>query len=450
MPLSNTSLPRYGPLLLLLALLLPGLSRPVHAHEIPVDVTVRAFLKPEGNTLRMLIRVPLGAMRDMNLPIRGPGFIVFGQEEEHIYDAAEIWLANYLRLYENDQLLGDERIAMARVSLPSDQSFRTYEGAFAHVHGPRISPAIDLIWDQALLDVLIEYPIQSAESDFSIEPLLAHLGIRTNTILHFLPPSGAERVFQYSGNPGLVRLDPGWFHAAFTFVELGFFHILEGLDHLLFIFCLVIPFRRLRPLLVVVTSFTVAHSITLIASAMGLAPRALWFPPLIETLIALSIVYMAVENIVGANVQRRWLVAFGFGLVHGFGFSFLLAESLQFAGAHLLTSLLAFNVGVEFGQILVLLLAIPVLELLFRKVVQERMGTIILSALVAHTAWHWMLDRGGDLAQYEFQAPVVNAAFLAITMRWLMLLLIVSGVAWGMYEAFGKLLGRTPRPEVEA
>src|SRR5206468_10741709 len=117
-----------------------------------------------------------------------------------------------------------------------------------------------------------------------------------------------------------------------------------------------------------------------------------WFPPLIETLIAMSIVYMALENIVGGStVHRRWMIAFGFGLVHGFGFSFALRETLQFAGDHLLASLLAFNIGVELGQLLVLLPFIPLLEALFRFAVAERMGTIIVSALVAHTGWHWMI-----------------------------------------------------------
>ena len=87
-------------------------------------------------------------------------------------------------------------------------------------------------------------------------------------------------------------------------------------------------------------------------------------------------------------------MTFGFGLIHGFGFSFLLRERLQFAGDHLLTSLLAFNVGVELGQLLVLLVMIPALGLLFRYVVAERIGTILLSALVAHTAWHWATERG--------------------------------------------------------
>ena len=192
-----------------------------------------------------------------------------------------------------------------------------------------------------------------------------------------------------------------------------------------------IPFRRFRALIPVVTAFTVAHSITLIASAYNLGPDALWFPPLIETLIAISIVYMALENIVGGTtVERRWIMAFGFGLVHGFGFSFALRQTLQFAGSHLLTSLLSFNIGVELGQLLVLAMMIPLLDLLFRFVVAERMGTIILSALVAHTGWHWMLDRWDRLRQFRFEWPELTATLLAGVVRWLMAAVVVGGLIW--------------------
>jgi hypothetical protein len=194
--------------------------------------------------------------------------------------------------------------------------------------------------------------------------------------------------------------------------------------------CLVIPFRRLRPLIAVVTAFTVGHSITLVSAALGLAPTALWFPPLVETLIALSIVYMAFENIVGPKLERRWMIAFGFGLVHGFGFSFLLSESLQFAGGHLLASLVTFNIGVELGQILVLLLAIPVLNALFARAVPARVGVILLSALIAHTAWHWMLDRGAGLSAYEYRLPALDVALALGIVRALMLLVIIAGAAW--------------------
>ena len=271
------------------------------------------------------------------------------------------------------------------------------------------------------------------------------LALRVVTGFRFLPPGGAERAFEFNGDPGLVRLDPRWYQAAGRFVAEGFWHILDGIDHLLFLLCLVIPFRRFRALVPVVTGFTVAHSITLFAAAYNVVPDALWFPPLIETLIAVSILYMALENIVGAGtVHRRWMLAFGFGLVHGFGFSFALRETLQFAGSHLAASLLSFNIGIELGQLLVLVVLIPVLDLLFRMVVTERMGAIILSAFVAHTAWHWMVERWERLRQFRFTWPEWSAASLVTAMRVTMLLVIVAGLVWAV-TAFWKR-----RPAVRA
>ena len=135
----------------------------------------------------------------------------------------------------------------------------TYDEALAHVTGPRLPDETQLIWQQAMLDVLFEYPIESAESDFSMDPGLERLALRVITILRFLPSDGAERVFQYVGHPGVVRLDPRWHQAALRFVALGFEHILDGIDHLLFLLCLVIPFRQLRSLIVLVTAFTASQ-----------------------------------------------------------------------------------------------------------------------------------------------------------------------------------------------
>jgi hypothetical protein len=413
------------------------------AHDIPNDVTVQAFLKPGGQRLQFLVRVPLKAMRDIDFPKRGPGYLDFDRSDAYLHDAAILWIANAVELYEDDDRLAQPQVLDARVSLPSDRSFASFQAAEAHVTGPRLPEDTTIVWDQAMLDVLFAYPILSDQSRFSIHPGLARLGLRTVTSLRFLPPGGMVRAFEFVGDPGLVRLDPRWHQAALRFILLGFQHILDGTDHLLFLLCLVIPLRSLRALIPVVTAFTVAHSITLIASAYDLAPGFLWFPPLIETLIAVSIVYMALENIVGAATKRRWMIAFGFGLIHGFGFSFALRETLQFAGSHLLTSLLSFNGGVELGQLLVLLLLIPALQLLFRYGVEERMGTIILSALVAHTGWHWMTERADRLRQFSFTWPAINAAFLAGAIRWLMLMVVAAGAAWLVFGVLRQRAGRT-------
>jgi len=401
------------------------------AHNIPNDVTVQAFFRPEGKHLRLLVRVPLKAMRDVEFPQRGPGYLDLERVDSILPDAVNMWISGALDVYEGDIRLPKPVVLASRVSLESDRSFESYDAALAHLLGPRLTNDTNVAWDQVLLDTMLEYPIQSDRARFSIHSELARLGVRTVTVLRFLPPGGAVRAFEFTGDPGVVQLDPRWHQAAWRFVKLGFMHILDGTDHLLFLFCLVIPFRRFRALIPIVTAFTVAHSITLIASAYNFAPSALWFPPLIETLIACSIVYMALENIVGgATVHRRWMIAFGFGLVHGFGFSFALKETLQFAGSHLLTSLLGFNIGVELGQLLVLALLVPAIELLFRYVVAERMGTIILSALVAHTAWHWMIDRADQLRQFRFEWPIIDAAMLATALRVLMVIVLLAGLGW--------------------
>jgi len=139
---------------------------------------------------------------------------------------------------------------------------------------------------------------------------------------------------------------------------------------------------------------------------------------------------MALENIAGATpLARRWTLTLLFGLVHGFGFSFALAETLQLAGEHRVGALVAFNLGVELGQLAALAVMLPALHLLFTHAVEARTGIVILSALVTHTAWHWILERWDALRRYTVTLPEFDAAFGASALRWLMALLIVAAAA---------------------
>ena len=389
------------------------------AHEVPGSVTLQVLVRQQDDRLQVLVRTPLEAMQEMQFPVDVRGILDLEEVRSNgaLFAAANRWIVPNLDLYAGRDRLPATTVQAARLSIPSDRSFTDFDRALAHVRGPPLPATTQLVWRQALLDVLLETPLgapQAAEGRrtgtpdrdapgaaearragdragldaepaterqrLSIDPRFGRLGLRVLTVIRHESPDGDARVLRLAAEPGRVRLDPNWAQASIHFVAMGFEHILSGLDHLLFLVCLGAPLRRLRQLVLVVTSFTVAHSITLIASAAGLAPRALWFPTLVETLIALSIVYMAFENILGVGQDRRWTAAFGFGLVHGFGFSFALSESLQFAGAHLVTSLLAFNVGVELGQLLVLLLLIPLLDFVFRRLPNERLGTIFISA----------------------------------------------------------------------
>jgi HupE / UreJ protein len=424
-----------------------GSSSPLRAHEIPADAVVRAYLQVDDDELILLARVPLESMRDVTFPLRGPGFLDLELTDKALQDAAIIWIANQIELYEGERRLEKHELKVARVALPSDRSFSSYTSALASITGPALPETTELMWNQALLDVMLVYPIDSPNADFSVRPRFERLGMRTTTVLRFITNTGVERPYEFIGDPGLLRLDPRWHHAFFRFIVLGFEHILDGFDHLLFILCLIIPLRHIRPLVVIVTSFTLAHSITLLSSAFGFVPTLSWFPPLIETLIAASIVYMALENIVAGDLRRRWMIAFAFGLVHGFGFAFALSQTLQFAGSHLLTSLLAFNLGVEFGQLFVIVLVVPVVNLLFRYVMPERLGVIILSALLAHSGWHWMSERAGNLVSYSFQWPALDTAPLALALRWLMFLLVIAAALWLMMRWNRRMLRISSSPQ---
>jgi hypothetical protein len=416
-------------------------SAPGHADEIPSRVAVQAFVQAEDGRLNLLMRVPMDALLEAQFPLRGDiGYVVFSQARGAMEDAAYNQLLQAVQIFEGDRMLGNPRLDAVRIALPSNRGFVNFETARATVSSPALDDSVDLYFRQGFLDVMASYEIESEDARFSIDARLGGLGLETTTILRYVLNDGSERTFSYIGNPGRVYLDPRWYQAVFNFVVLGFDHILEGTDHLLFLFCLLIPLRRISALIPVVTSFTIAHSVTLIASALGWVPSAIWFPSLIETLIALSIVYMALENIVGVKQQHRWKMTFGFGLVHGFGFSFLLTESMQFAGSHLVSSLLAFNIGVELGQILVLLIAVPVIHLVFKHMLPERMGVIVLSAIVAHWAWHWMEDRFAGFMAYQINMPAMDRYFFAGLFQWIALLALSAAVLWLLQGLFARFV----------
>lgn len=405
--------------------LIAGLTLPIQAHDVPAEVTVVAFVQPSGQTLRVVARLPVAALTprgflfgEFVVPTRADGLVDLMKIDPVLTSTANT-VAKLFVLREGERILPLEVVRAARLSTPGDRAFASYDVAVAHVTAP-LDRTAGLEPDEGYFDAVLDYRITSDQSDFSLEPHVKALAGKVHLALRFLPPGGGVRAYDVDGDSGTFRLDPRWYHAAFGFIRSGFAHILDGTDHLLFLICLVIPGRRLRSLVPVVTAFTVAHSVTLMASAYGLAPDGRWFSPAVETLIAASIVYMAVENIVVASPRRRWIATFLFGLIHGFGFSFILSDTLQFAGSHLITSLLAFNVGVELGQLFVLSLAVPALTLLFRYGVSERAGAIVLSLIVAHVGWHWMIDRGSQLTSASWAAVAGSAAI-----PWLLTIVVV-------------------------
>ncbi|MBI1848969.1 MAG: HupE/UreJ family protein [Planctomycetes bacterium] len=175
--------------------------------------------------------------------------------------------------------------------------------------------------------------------------------------------------------------EPFW-ATAFEFVKLGIHHILTGYDHLLFVLALLLVTRTFGELLRVITAFTVAHSVTLALSTLGLVRLS---PSIAEPAIALTIAYVGLENVMSRTTRHRWLLAGLFGLVHGFGFAGVLQE-MNLTTRGLATSLFAFNVGVEIGQLAVVAALFPLLILLARRRERlhrwvARLGSVAVAAM---------------------------------------------------------------------
>jgi hydrogenase/urease accessory protein HupE len=183
-----------------------------------------------------------------------------------------------------------------------------------------------------------------------------------------------------TGSPGGV---------AWPLFRLGVEHILTGYDHLLFLFGLILVGGTLRELLVVVTAFTLAHSITLALAALGVVAPS---PAIVEPAIALSIAYVGVENWFVKDAARRWLLTFPFGLIHGFGFAAALQE-ISLPKADIPLALVSFNLGVEAGQVAVLALVLPLLLKLRRRAWFVPVGVRVLSSGIACAGLVWFVLR---------------------------------------------------------
>ncbi len=177
------------------------------------------------------------------------------------------------------------------------------------------------------------------------------------------------------------------------FIVLGITHIFLGYDHIMFLLALILIGGRLWNLIKIVTAFTIAHSITLILATLQLVTLP---PRLIESGIALSIVYVAAENFFATDVRHRWKLTFCFGFVHGFGFANVLRE-LGLPTQGLISSLLAFNVGVELGQMAIVALLFP-LALWLACQPFRRPVTIALSSVILLFGLGWFLERAFHLS----------------------------------------------------
>src|SRR5439155_409261 len=304
------------------ALLFLRTQAALRAHDVPEGIDIQSYVKVQGSNLQVVLRVPLLAITDTNLPKDGTGYLAMPYLDPALGEAAN-QISTGILFLENDERLQQFGMASARISLPSDKSFDSYDAAVAHVRGPKLPDSTQLYYNQGYLDLELLYPIQSWSGEFGVQVLLSRgLANRTVTFVNYVRPDGRISAFRLVDQTGIVHLDPSWIQAVRVFVADGFFRFLDSLDHLLF-------------------------------------------------LIVLA---------------------------------------------------LSFNTGLELGLIIILAITLPAVGLLFTQVMTERAGTIVISVVAGHTAWHWMTARYSTLQLMSL--PALDAALAATIVRWLLVLTV--------------------------
>jgi hydrogenase/urease accessory protein HupE len=205
--------------------------------------------------------------------------------------------------------------------------------------------------------------------------------------------SGTERLLDAASEPVAIEVarPSGWVSRVSSFMALGIHHILTGYDHLVFLAGLILAATTVRQLLVALTAFTAAHSVSLalVVLAGVRAPSSI-----VEPLIAASIAWVGVENLLRRRQGTRWIVVFGFGLIHGFGFADALVElGFGTSVADIATALVSFNGGVEIGQLAAAVAMLPIVWLINARPAWQRRILPVCSLLIAFAGGYWLIER---------------------------------------------------------
>jgi hypothetical protein len=376
-----------------------------------------------GDGLRVYLRTPMpylvadkiGTVGADGLPEPAP-YTTNRKEEArvvHLVDIAALKAeplglgqiaADGLRLATGDTEIKPRVVRVKAYPIGQEPGFATLSEAQAALAGglPFPDAASETYVGDTIIDVLLEYPTSGDIGAYTIasrlDPGLPGQEETANLILDHGP--GGTKVFRARGllqEP--ITITRSSISAAVTFIWEGVRHILGGLDHVLFVLCLVLGATGLRSLVGRITGFTVGHSVTLTTGFLGFVPTGAWFVPSVETGIALSIIYAAAlalrprqDRALGE--QRMFFVTCAIGLLHGLGFSFVLHEILKVDSPNLWQSLLAFNIGVEVGQLVIVLAVWPVLLMMrrFNETIWQVSRISIAVGCIAIAAY-WTVQR---------------------------------------------------------
>ncbi|HYT96707.1 MAG TPA: HupE/UreJ family protein [Casimicrobiaceae bacterium] len=401
--------------------------------DLPSEIVLQGFLKPEGSRVRLLLRVPLVLLSNFALPQRGPGYLDLAHAADRLNEVAQ---ATGRQIEISDE--GAPLIPMvraARISVLSDRSFGSYDTARASLEGPRLPVETELFWNQGFFDAALEYPLHSADAHLSIRANVApELLRRVKLHLTFLPVGAPPRTYEIASGTGWIPLDPTTSEAAWLSLKGGFVDSF-AFDRLAFLLCLIAPFRNLRSLLAVVVVMAGMQALTLTATGARWFLETPWLQPLADTTLAAAILLLAIGNLSAPSLRRRWFVAALMAALGGFAIGPLFVDRWQFAGAHAIVAAVSYNAGIVIGAIVILVASLIVLRALFAWVLGAPLGVIVLSALLGLVAWQWLFD-GVHRFQHVADAGISAASIIAVV-RWLVPAVLLGAAAYFLPRNFG-------------
>ncbi len=409
---NDCAIPLYSFLITAFLFISLVLSTNVSAH-FNLNVNLRIIhISHEGDGLRMFIRLPLAYLvADKLGPEKGDGTRdpapftrnTFENDQlQHYLDPealrsdpiglGKIIIDGHLIKVDNIILKGDFVKLRAYPAL-QQAPFATLKEAQAAVKGDIYHKEFDVTYvGDTVVDAEVFYPIKTKntithyELQSSLDPGLPLQNETANLILdHFGDDSLIFRIRGLLNTP--VEISRSALQSFISFVIEGIDHILKGLDHVLFVICLVLSALTLRGLLWRVTGFTIGHSITLSAGFFGYTLKGDWFIPFVETAIAISIIYAAAIALSKEKRESGIVMTTIIGLLHGLGFSFVLSEILTIDAPNIWPSILAFNVGVEIGQLGIILVSWLLLFTLFPTRIIAIRWTIAVPCIAIASIW---------------------------------------------------------------
>ncbi len=404
--------------------------------DLPPEILLQGFVKPEDGRIQLLLRLPLTLLSNFSPPKRGPGYLDLGRIDTTLRQVATA-TGRQIELSVDGTTLAPTTREL-RLSLSSDRSFASYASALAHLQGPPLPADTDLFWNQGFLDLWFEYPVPSPSPNIWIRVNVPELGNRFKLQLEYLPTGEPARALEIAGDAGWIPLNPRWYDAAWLFVKGGFVDAF-AVERFLFILCLVAPFRRFRSLVGVVTAYTALQALTLTAAAQGaLADAEIgWLPLLSITVFAAAVLVLAIGNLAVPRLRPRYFIASVVGAFAGFGLGRLLTDASPFMGTHPLVAIVAFNIGVALAVVACLVIAFFALRLLFASVLGPLLGVIVLSAVLGHASWHWMMDGGREFVRQLAQTPAASFwSGLFVVVPWLIPALLVGVAAYFLPKRF--------------